>query len=209
MAWNRSLRKAICLIGLCGLVSACGASQFTPSFSGGIFGSGDKDKETTASIADGEQQAAVNTAPSGNSGPAGCPNFEIATGQRTMLVHAQGGEGDDLSVMYRGEITEIARQCAPSASGGLAVKYGFSGRVLLGPKGQPGTFTLPAKLTVLDQSKQLVASEKVQVVVTVPANQTAGSFSEVRETVVPLPAGASAKSYRLYVAFDKDAGGKR
>lgn len=207
-AWSRGLRNVCCLTVLCGVLGACGVSQFTPSFSGGIFGGDDKDKETTASVADGAQpqQVAANTA---STGPVGCPAFDIETGQRTLSIHAQGGEGDDLAVMYQGEITETARQCAPSASGGLAIRYGFSGRVLLGPKGQPGTFTLPAKVTVFDQSKQVVNTENVQVVVTVPANQTRSAFSEVRETVVQIPAGASAKSYRLYVAFDKEASVKR
>jgi hypothetical protein len=52
-----------------------------------------------------------------------------------------------------------------------------------------------------------VKSDLVKVPVSVTPDQTAGYFSVVREVVVPLPAGASAKSYRVIIGFDRRAPG--
>ena len=38
------------------------------------------------------------------------------------------------------------------------MKYGFAGRVLLGPKGRPGPITLPLKVHVTDKSRNRVAT---------------------------------------------------
>jgi hypothetical protein len=43
--------------------------------------------------------------------------------------------------------------------------------------------------------------------VTITPDQTAGYFSVVREVVMPVPAGASASSYRIIIAFDRKAPG--
>ena len=136
-------------------------------------------------------------------GSIGCPSLDIAAGDKSVTFNAPGTAGDGLGVMHRGEITNSARECAPEGSG-LRVKYGFSGRVLLGPMGKPGTLSLPAKVTVLDGARATVKTEKLRVVVNVPAGSTAGYFSEVREIVVPIAPGAR---YRVYVGFDQSAVG--
>jgi len=136
-------------------------------------------------------------------GSIGCPSLDIAAGDKSVTFNAPGTTGDGLGVMHRGEITNSARECAPEGSG-LRVKYGFSGRVLLGPMGKPGTLSLPAKVTVLDGARATVKTEKLRVVVNVPAGSTAGYFSEVREIVVPIAPGAR---YRVYVGFDQSAVG--
>jgi hypothetical protein len=109
--------------------------------------------------------------------------------------------------MHRGEITETARECAPGISGGLNVKYGFSGRVLLGPQGKPGTVTLPVKITITDASRNTVKAEQVKLPVTIPGGQPVGQFSVVREVLVPAPPGASPRNYRILIGFDRKAPG--
>src|SRR6516164_9037701 len=46
------------------------------------------------------------------------------------------------------------------------VKYGLAGRVLLGPKGKPGTISLPAVMQVLDKAGNKVKSDPATVTVT-------------------------------------------
>jgi hypothetical protein len=62
---------------------------------------------------------------------------------------------------------------------------------------------------VVDGKRATVKTEKLRVVVNVPAGSTAGFFSEVREIVLPLDATEPSKKYRLYVGFDQSAVGSR
>jgi hypothetical protein len=87
------------------------------------------------------------------------------------------------------------------------VKYGFTGRVLLGPRGKAGSISLPAKVTVVDGTKSTLKTEKIRIVVNVPAGETAGYFSEVHNLELSLPPGKSPQSYRIYVGFDHGAAG--
>ncbi|WP_125461663.1 MULTISPECIES: hypothetical protein [Rhodomicrobium] len=211
--------RAGALAALCGILGGCGVSTLTSPFKNGLFGGS---QETTASTAapapaaePGVSQAnLLGQAQAGQSGGGevtaaniGCPSFDVSIGARSITFNAPGTSGDSLSVMHRGEITNTARECSPSTSG-LAVKVGFSGRVLLGPRGKSGTLTLPAQVTVVDGSKSTLKTEKIRVVVNVPAGETAGYFSEVREMVLPIPVSSSPKSYRMWVGFDQSAAGK-
>jgi hypothetical protein len=214
-AFNRILWRSATVGALCCALGACGVSQLTSPFKGGLFGGGKQETSAPAPEPGVNQANLIAAAQTGKSDPAGltaasigCPSLDIAAGDRSITFNAPGTAGDSLGVMHRGEITNTARECAPAPSG-LTVKYGFSGRVLLGPKGKPGTLSLPAKVTVLDGSRATVKTEKVRVVVNVPAGSTAGYFSEVREIVLPIDANESSKKYRVYVGFDQSAVGSR
>ncbi len=211
-AASRSLSRIAALTCLCMALAACGVSQLTAPFQNGLFG-GDEDEKpaaaeaptATASVLAGNQAGQAD-AGALTAGSIGCPSFDVSSGDRTITFHAPGLDGDTLSVMHRGEITDTARECSPSANG-LAMKYGFSGRVLLGPKGKPGSITLPAKLMVVEGTKGTLNTETVRVVVNVPAGSTTGYFSEVRDIDLPLAQGTSPKSYRIYIGFDRSASG--
>ncbi|MGF1621142.1 MAG: hypothetical protein ACFCUR_11065 [Rhodomicrobiaceae bacterium] len=199
---------------ICTGLAACGVSQLTDPLQGGLFGGGEDDSapqaqaagdapapSNLAAIADADQAQNANLV-TGSTGKLSCPKIDIAAGGRTVTFHAPGTTPDTLSVMHRGEITRTARECGKSA-GGIAIKYGFSGTVLLGPKGKPGSITLPAKVTVLGASGP-IKTENVRVVVNVPAGSTAGTFSEVREIELPVAPGAR---YKLDVGFDQQGAG--
>jgi hypothetical protein len=190
-------------------LGGCGMSTLTSSFSGGIFGGAKS--ETTQKVSEGNLLTAAQNSPDtqGDITAPGtdCPPIAVAPGDGNITFMAKGGSNDGLAVMHRGEITKTARECAPSLNGGLSVKFGFAGRLLLGPQGKPGTVNLPVKITVLDGGRATVKSDAVKVPVTIMPDQTAGYFSVVREVVVPVPAGASARTYRIIIAFDRKAPG--
>ena len=96
-----------------------------------------------------------------------------------MTIYEQGKVGDGLAVMHRGEITKTARECQIEP-GRITVKYGFSGRVLLGPKGRPGRVTLPLNVFVTDAKREKVVTDKVTVDVDVALDKPIGYFSFVR-----------------------------
>lgn len=188
-------------------LGGCGVSTVASSFSGGgLFGGGSKQPETTQKVSEGNLLTAAQndsgkqvdiTAPGSE-----CPVMQLAPGDSNITIMAKGGT-DSLAVMHRGEITKTARECAPSISGGLSVKFGFAGRVLLGPQGKPGTITLPVKVTVLDGGQTTFKTDLVKVPVTITPDQATGYFSVTREVVVPVPQGGSAKNYRIVVGFDR------
>jgi hypothetical protein len=201
--------KAALPVVICSGLAACGVSQLTDPLQRGLFGggedesapqaqaAGDAPASNLAAIADADQAQNANLVTS-STGKLSCPKIDIANGGRTVTFHAPGTTPDTRSVMHRGEITRTARECGTSA-GGMSIKYGFSGTVLLGPKGKPGSITLPAKLAVQGASGP-IKSENVNVVVNVPAGSTAGTFSEVREIELPVVPGAR---YKLDVGFDQ------
>ncbi len=205
----RGALTAIALSCAIPVLGGCGVSTLANSFSGGMFGGG-KTTETTQKVSEGNLLTAAQSSPSDQvdiTAPGGeCPTLTVAPGDGNITFMAKGGT-DGLSVMHRGEITKTARECSPSINGGLNVKFGFAGRVLLGPQGKPGTVTLPIKVTVLDGGRATVKSDLVKVPVSITPDQTTGYFSVVREVVVPVPSGASGKSYRVLIGFDRRAPG--
>ncbi len=191
-------------------LGGCGVSTLTSSFSGGIFGGG-KQPETTQKVSEGNLLTAAQTDAGGQvdiTAPGSeCPTVAVGPGDGNITFMAKGGNNDSLSVIHRGEITKTARECAQSIGGGLSVKFGFAGRVLLGPQGKPGTVTLPIKVTITDSGRNTLKAENVKVPVTITPDQTAGYFSVTREVVVPVVAGTSPRSYRIIIAFDRHAPG--
>lgn len=136
----------------------------------------------------------------------GCPEFKTWPRDRLLTIYDIGREGDGLAIRYRGEITKTARECRIEPNL-VTVKYGFAGRVLLGPRGRPGQVQLPLKIHVTDRKRKLVSTQKVAVSVTIPANNPVGYFSAVREVSFVLPPGVPPGDYKLFIVFDRSAPG--
>ncbi len=111
-----------------------------------------------------------------------------------------------MAVVHRGEITKMARECQ-LYSDRVIVKYGFAGRVLLGPKGAPGTVTFGVNIRVADGDKNTLATDKMNITTTVPPDAPAGYFSMVREIAFPVTMGTRPQDYKIFVAFDRNVAG--
>jgi hypothetical protein len=135
-----------------------------------------------------------------------CPRFTAQPSDRLLTIYEIGRVGDGLAIQHRGEITKTARECQIFPDR-IDIKYGFAGRVLLGPRGHPGTFKLPVKIHMTDRSQNIVASQKAELTVTITPENPIGYFSTVRDISVPLPAGVPPSDYQLFVAFDRSAPG--
>jgi hypothetical protein len=119
-----------------------------------------------------------------------------------VTIYEPGKVGDGLAVMHRGEITKTARECQIEP-GRVTVKYGFSGRVLLGPKGRTGRVTLPLNVFVTDAKRQKVVTDRVMVDVDVAIEKPIGYFSFVRDIAFTIPEGSRPAEYEVYVGFDR------
>ena len=100
----------------------------------------------------------------------GCPRFQVWSRDGYVTIYEPGRVGDGLAVMHRGEITKTARECNIEP-GRVTVKYGFSGRVLLGQKGKTGRVSLPVNVFVTDAKREKIATDKLKVDVDVAARQ--------------------------------------
>jgi len=123
-----------------------------------------------------------------------------------VTIYEPGKVGDGLAVMHRGEITKTARECQIEP-GRITVKYGFSGRVLLGPKGRTGRVTLPLNVFVTDARREKVVSDKVKVDVDVAVEKPIGYFSFVRTISFNVPEGSRPAEFEVYVGFDRNVPG--
>jgi hypothetical protein len=208
----RALRLAAVLAGTL-VLSACGISQITSGLGGGVFGSSEDEPQAadwSATITEEGMLEAARSDTSGRidaSGPAsGCPRFKIWPADRHITVYEPGRVGERLAMRHRGSITKVARECEINGQQ-VSVKYGFAGRVLMGPRGQDGVVDLPVNLylTLADGSR--IRSERVTVEVELRRENPVDYFSVVRTISFEAEPGTAPSSYKLFVAFDREIPG--
>ncbi len=202
-----SSARCIVLAGLLSTLGACGMSSLTSGMGSGWFGG----KKTTAVDVDSVSKDKLLDAAKADSGTLtnisgsvayGCPRFQVWARDGYVTVYEAGRIGDGLAVMHRGEITKTARECSIEP-GRVTVKYGFSGRVLLGQKGNSGRVSLPVNIFVTDAKRQKIATEKARVDVDVALDDPIGYFSLVRQLSFDIPEGSRPGEYEVYVGFDR------
>lgn len=187
-------------------------SSLTSGLGGGMFGS----SSTSASSGDVDKEALLTAAKAGDTSTtgstsvgeiaAGCPRMVLASRDNNITFYEPGRTGDGLAIMHRGEITKTARECQIEP-GRVTVKYGFSGRVLLGPRGKPGNITLPVNVTVTDSKRAPVTGQHMSVAVVVGADKPIGYFSAVQSVTFDIPEGSRPGEFEVTVGFDTKAAG--
>jgi hypothetical protein len=190
------------------LLAGCGLSSITSGIGGGILGGGAKTEAAAPSGVSKEQLLSAAKSDGGEVlmtaavAGAGCPQMLIDSREKHLTTYEAGRTGDGLAIVHQGEITKVARECELQP-GVVTVKYGFSGRVLLGPKGQPGVIQLPFQMFVTDANRERVQGESMKVDVAIPPDSPIGYFSTVRVVTFKIPEGARPADYKIFVAFDK------
>jgi len=188
---------------LCGLLagamalSACGGSKLTGD-STGFASERLPDTLPRTDPPPRTQTAEADAAATGNA--LNCPQVVAWPNERLRTIYQSGHDNDAMYVVNRGEITKLSRECR-FYNGGVVVKYGFAGRVLLGPKGAPGAVTLPVSIRAADAYKNTLAKDKMSVRVTVPSGKPVGYFSMVREISFPIRVGTRPEDYKIFVAL--------
>jgi hypothetical protein len=135
-----------------------------------------------------------------------CPQVVAWPHDRLLTIYADGRVGDAQAIKHRGEITRLARECQIYGDRGV-VKYGFAGRVLLGPKGAPGQVTLPVSIKVADADRKVLAKDNAKVTTIVPSENPVGYFSMVKEISFPVTMGTRPEDYKVFVAFERNQAG--
>jgi len=189
-------------------------SSLTSGIGSGWFGGGQNTstKADVGSVSEDQllQAAKSETGSTGTVGGGevayGCPRFQVWSRDGYLTIYEQGKIGDGLAVMHRGEITKTARECQIEP-GRVTVKYGFSGRVLLGPKGRSGNVSMPLTVFVTDAKREKVATAQVKIDVDVSLDKPIGYFSVVRSVTFAVPEGSRPGEFEVFVGFDRNVRG--
>jgi hypothetical protein len=211
---SRHLRMAAAasVVALASMMGGCGMSSLTSGLGGGMFGSSTPKSEVATVSEDQLLSAAKSNDPSATGSTSvgevagGCPRFVVAPRDNHITFYEPGRTGDGLAIMHRGEITKTARECQ-TGPGTVTVKYGFSGRVLLGPKGKSGNISLPVNIAVNDAKRAKIASDVLKVDVEVETDKPIGYFSAVRTVTFAVPEGSRPGEFEIMVGFDNKAAG--
>ncbi|MBO0734768.1 MAG: hypothetical protein J2P49_10750 [Methylocapsa sp.] len=109
-----------------------------------------------------------------------CP--EIRVPQEGAASRAYAGEPpSNANLRYQLGLNETARECAREGSQ-LALKIGAAGKVLLGPAGSPGSFTVPVRMTIVRKSdNQPVLAKLYSATATIAQNTTEAEFTVISE----------------------------
>ncbi len=207
---STAARVAISLLAA-SLLGGCGLSSLTSGLGTSMFGGASKSSAETGAVSEEQLLSAAQGNTAAGVGGAvevahGCPKFVPWPRDHFVTIYEPGRAGDGLAIMHRGEITKTARECAIEP-GKVTVKYGFSGRVLLGPRGKAGPITLPVNVFVTDSKRTRVAEGKVVVNSSVAVENPIGYFSAVNTVTFDVPEGARAGEYEVWVGFEQKAPG--
>ncbi len=209
----QALVRLAIVAGLGVAVSGCGISSLTSGIGGGLLGSKPSETASTGNsvsaetlLAQAKSDTAGGVATGGVDVAQGCPRFNVWSRDGNVTIFETGRVGDGLAVMHRGEITKTARECQIE-NGRVTVKYGFSGRVLLGPRGKAGSVTLPLTVFVTDAKREKVSNDKLKVDVQITLDKPIGYFSHVQQVSFPVPVGARPGEFEVYVGFDRNIPG--
>ena len=180
--------------------SGCAVSRLSNPFKSG-------DEDSSASTVREDRLLETAKADTGTDLPSGaslhCPQVVAWPRDRLLTVYEAGHVGDQNSVVHRGEITKMARECQLYPDP-VIVKYGFAGRVLTGPKGDTSTVTLGVNIGVDGAQRTTLATDQMKVTTTIPPGAPAGYFSMVREIAFPIVVGTRPEDYKVFVAFDRN-----
>ena len=192
-------------------LAGCGLSTLTSGLGGsgsGTFGGGSNAADSK--VSDDELLAAAR-GDGGFTGSLGqisasCPRIIVPSRDNNVTIYEAGRAGDALAAMHRGELTKTARECQIEGNR-VTVKYGFSGRILLGPKGRSGLVQLPVKVALTDAKREPVKAENMKIETAVSVDKPIGYFSAVRTVSFDVPVGSRPGEFELNVSFERNIPG--
>jgi hypothetical protein len=150
----------------------------------------------------GKPQNTAADAPPPSDSDIDCPTVEIRQGASTYSNNA--GDESALTLRMQASFGQTARECHINA-GMLSIKVGIQGRIILGPAGAPGDFTVPLRYALVQEGLQpkTIWTQFYAVPVSVPPGSSNVPWTHIQEDmVVPLPKPSELAAYVVYVGFD-------
>jgi hypothetical protein len=132
-----------------------------------------------------------------------CPSVEYRQGAATMAVN-NGGSDNALDLRYQLSFTQNARECVLRGNN-LTIKVGVQGRIVVGPAGGPGPFSIPLRYALVREGAEpkTLWTKLFMVPVAIPENQLNLPWLHIEEEMtVPRPPGDEIDAYVIYIGFD-------
>lgn len=198
---RRRCWRGVAALTCCGLLTACGAAG-TPGF--------EAPRETEYSLSSIGNLIAFNklfpesTPLPTTEASVECPTIVVQDGTASVRVYKAGSQSN-ADVRYGFSLGDVARECSKIGDK-LQLKVGVEGRVLIGPAGSPGTFSVPIRIAVRnDATQQVISSQLSRISATVDSGNTQAAFTYVTEPFsVPFIAHPD-EDYAILVGFDSGA----
>ena len=198
---DRRIWRGVAALSCCGVLTACGAAG-TPGF--------EAPRATDYSLSSIGNLLAFNklfpdsTPLPTTEAAVDCPTVEVQDGTASVRVYKVGSQSNT-DVRYGFSLGDVARECSKIGDK-LQLKVGVEGRVLIGPAGSPGTFSVPVRIAVRnDATQQVISSQLSRVTATVEPGNTQAAFTYVTEPFavpfIPHPD----EDYAILVGFDSAA----
>jgi hypothetical protein len=130
-----------------------------------------------------------------------CPGVTIRSGASAWQLPAGGSANN---IRYQGALGQLVRECAVLGET-MTMRVGIEGRLLVGPKGAPGSVKVPLRMALVAEGPQPrpIWSKFYNVDVDIPAGASQAQFSLVEDDLTfPMPAGRQLDNYVVYVGFD-------
>jgi hypothetical protein len=184
-----SVIKTILALGLVAGLAACSSTDTT-----GMFSSVEKKKEGDTA---GNDPNVVIT-------QGACPQIYLREGTAVYRQYERGvkkdvqGLADPNKLVIQATLDATTRQCRQTAAG-LQMTVVVRGRVITGPSGKDGVYTLPIRVAATDGDNTLY-SELTKFEVSVPPGQGSTQFMFTKEDVVLNNIGTLT---RLYAGIDE------
>ncbi len=153
-----------------------------------------------------ETKDATESAP-GQSRRIYCPEVLILEGTAASQVYT-GTPPSNSNLRYQTALGDTARECALEG-GQLALKIGVAGKVLLGPAGSPGSYSVPVRMAVLRKhDNHPLVSKLYRAAATIGPGGTQADFTLVSEPLhVPFVQDHTEDDYTIRVGIDEGGAG--
>ena len=181
--------KKIVAFGLLAALAACSSTD-----TGGMFSGVSKKKESDTAGNDPNIVVMQGA----------CPQVYLREGTAIYREYARGvkkdvqGLADPNKLVIQATLDATTRQCRKTAEG-LIVTVVVRGRVITGPSGKDGTYTLPVRVAATDGDNTLY-SELTKFQVTIPPGQGSAQFVFTKDNVVLTNIGTMT---RLFAGIDE------
>lgn len=113
-----------------------------------------------------------------------CPRITLRSGTAYYDRYEKGGDGDPGRIIYQASITDVSRSCRPD-NDKVRITAALAGRIVPGPKGKPGTVTVPIRVAVV-KGDQVIYSKLFKHDVETGQSATEFIFSDP-DIVIPKP----------------------
>ncbi|CAN2535520.1 hypothetical+protein [Methylocapsa aurea] len=199
MGTGRMMRRFFAILSVSTLAAGLAASAARafdiPNPFSGVFGGGEKEQQKSDRPTQAAPGAAVD-----------CPEILVDTGAATLRVPPGA---DNSSVRYQLSLSHLARECTVSGDQ-ILIKVGVEGAAVLGPTGQPGSFSGALKIAARRQKDESILASKIyHVSASVPAGAARGEFRVISEPLsVPYLGAQAADDYEILVGFEGGAADK-